>query len=464
MGDSVWREWVQEGSRTLARGGLLLCEGCGRQSSTGNSDGMAGGGDDLTAPLCGVSMALNVTMGPLEATAHAPLGFACRWLPELGTARHSLLVVNPAVDTPWTEEAEPGEEAHEDAVVTRVVTGDTAALGPGSCQNTPMMQAAHPHPGATRPEPWSAHTFVISTGARLARWQDEEAAENGHVTLVPALHAIALPQTFLDAALETIVKGIEDPPLDRAYAAHSTAVMLGHLAAWEQALARLQRDFETSGLGGLEGASRHSTVSEQLHAAVLQHVTILEDDASRTPAYGHPPLPTLVAELAAHDPSWDLIVLNDPPPQKLAHTLTHPSHAPELTAEELEEEPRQATAHLLRIPPCTKAVAWVLSRRFLERLLRAQRRRPYYGPVDVWAWRVRHSDDGDPVHVYAPLVPWFEEDDACTSHQAGAHQQTRLQSTESSAVPSDLTGGGPACRANGLPQVAREWCEQQALR
>ena len=82
---------------------------------------------------------------------------------------------------------------------------------------------------------------------------------------------------------------------------------------------------------------------------------------------------------------------SEPPPYQFSHVLSHPSHAPELRPSELSAPPTLATPHLMRVPPATKAVGWCLSRRFLERLLRAQRAAPYFGPVDVWAWRVRRG-------------------------------------------------------------------------
>ena len=145
---------------------------------------------------------------------------------------------------------------------------------------------------------------------------------------------------------------------------------------------------------------------------------------------------------------------SEPPPHKLSHILSHPTHAPELTTEELSAPPSLATSHLMRIAPCTKAVAWCVSRRFLARLLRAQQARPHFGPVDVWAWRVRHEEDGGAVRAYAPLTPWGEESEDCMSHhapeQSDAAGQVQVEPSHERRAPCP----------DELPEVARRWCQE----
>ena len=155
--------------------------------------------------------------------------------------------------------------------------------------------------------------------------------------------------------------------------------------------------------------------------------------------------------------------MGDPPSQRLSDVLSDASHAPELSTEELSRQPRLVTPHLMRLgAPVHKAVAWVLSGRFVRRLLAAQRARPFYGPVDVWVWRVRHEPrgsedptygasprqaanadmqgfaagpngsffDGGPVRAYAPLLPWVDEDDGCSSHHQAAPAAAVLRTQE----------------------------------
>ena len=166
-----------------------------------------------------------------------------------------------------------------------------------------------------------------------------------------------------------------------------------------------------------------------------EYIVVMEDDASRTPAYGRDPLgrverfslEALVEELEDVDGAWDLIVLNELPPQRMID-LIDLAHAPELTSDELLRPVALATPRLLRVPPTHKAVAWVLSGRFVRRLLAAQAQRPFLGPVDVWAWRVRQPDGG-PVRAYAPLLPWIEEEPSCASHHVGYHHDAQQDAT-----------------------------------
>ena len=138
-------------------------------------------------------------------------------------------------------------------------------------------------------------------------------------------------------------------------------------------------------------------------------------------------LEALVEELEDVDGAWDLIVLNELPPQRMID-LIDLAHAPELTSDELLRPVALATPRLLRVPPTHKAVAWVLSGRFVRRLLAAQAQRPFLGPVDVWAWRVRQPDGG-PVRAYAPLLPWIEEEPSCASHHVGYHHDAQQDAT-----------------------------------
>ena len=102
---------------------------------------------------------------------------------------------------------------------------------------------------------------------------------------------------------------------------------MGHISAWERAYAALLQQ------GGEIGADGNSTASRQ------QHATIMEDDARRTPHYSDPPLSTLVQELAAHDPEWDLIVLRH---AASARPFRTPPCAPSVRA---------------RLPTCPRALA-----------------------------------------------------------------------------------------------------------
>ena len=435
------------GSRRLRPSGLLLCHGraCAPSDLGGSlplelcADGVL----NLTVaeaegPSTGGSVAAEGGGASFDTAASAVayrwppvLPWGCRWLVHSAGARAEpvpepaaepaaeddvgplLILVNPPAEdeAPTKEHGHtPGED--EAAATTVASTGLTSGVTSGgvapagACRSGGGASSGALWPGLAEPTdqatlPWTAGTFVVSSEARRGRWRQLVGDVHPNVTLVPAAMASDLPAAQLDSAFETITRGVRNPPTDRRYAAHSTAVMLGHLAAWRAAAAR---------------------------RPALDFATILEDDARRTPAFGSPPLPDLVAELSAHDPEWDLLVLSALPPHRLSHILSDPSHAPELSAAELDAPPARATAHLMRIPPCTKAVAWVLSARYLRRLLTAQERDPYYGPVDVWAWRVRRAkenedeDDeeergvGGAVRAYAPLLPWVEEEEACASH------------------------------------------------
>ena len=81
--------------------------------------------------------------------------------------------------------------------------------------------------------PWEAHTLVVCTARRRSRWAEHVAA--GNVSIVPAVTPHALSASLRERAYQTMVAGVINPPTDRAYAAHSAAVMLGHVAAWEAA-------------------------------------------------------------------------------------------------------------------------------------------------------------------------------------------------------------------------------------
>jgi len=202
-----------------------------------------------------------------------------------------------------------------------------------------------------------------------------------------------------------------------------------------------------------------------------EYIVVMEDDASRTPAYGRDPLgrverfslEALVEELEDVDGAWDLIVLHELPPHRMID-LIDLAHAPELTSAELRRPAALATPRLLRVPPTHKAVAWVLSGRFVRRLLAAQAQRPFLGPVDVWAWRVRQPGGG-PVRAYAPLLPWIEEEPSCASHHAGYHhdaqqdvaatpQQQQQQQRQQQQQQHQQQHSCPA----SLPRLVQEWC------
>ena len=74
--------------------------------------------------------------------------------------------------------------------------------------------------------------------------------------------------------------------------------------------------------------------------------------------------------------------------------------------------------------------------------------RPFFGPVDVWVWRVLRADGGA-VRAYAPLFPWIEEDRRCLSHSG---------SPAASAAAEPAT----ACPA-GLPAAALRACAELRL-
>lgn len=406
-------------SRRLKPGGALLCHGYGCGATEAQRDAVCGGGF------------LKLNGAETVAASDAPLlPYGCRWLLLDVAARDNqrdegtdgggmrddepyLIAVNPAendagvdvgVSSKASSQAGQGEVGEVRVQITSAsadagFTGRDIGIGAaGSCGAGASARPSWPGQDADGRNPWAVNTFVICTEARRSRWQSfahpssgqRADAEDANVTLVAASLASELPESFLRRAYETVVAGVEAPPTDRRYAAHSAAVMLGHLSAWRAAAERMRTG--------------------------VAFATILEDDAVRTPHFGELPLSALVAELAEHDPSWDMIYLSELPPHPLSHILSHRSHAPELTDAELDAPPTPATRHLMRIAPCTKAVAWVLSRRFLHRLLDAQEASPYFGPVDVWAWRVRRPEDGGAVRAYAPLLPWIEEDNSCSSH------------------------------------------------
>ena len=193
-----------------------------------------------------------------------------------------------------------------------------------------------------------------------------------------------------------------------------------------------------------------------------EYIVVMEDDASRTPAYGRDPLgrverfslEALVEELEDVDGAWDLIVLHELPPQRMID-LIDLAHAPELTSAELRRPAALATPRLLRVPPTHKAVAWVLSGRFVRRLLAAQAQRPFLGPVDVWAWRVRQPGGG-PVRAYAPLLPWIEEEPSCASHHAGYHHDAQ-QDVAATPQQQQQQQQQHSCPAS-LPRLVQEWC------
>ena len=103
----------------------------------------------------------------------------------------------------------------------------------------------------------------------------------------------------------------------------------------------------------------------------------------------------------------------------------------------------------MRVGPVHKAVGWVLSRAFLRRLLHAQAMTPHFGPVDVWVWRQIHRDGGA-VRVYAPLMPWLEEDDRCKSHHEVEEEVEEAAKEVDAAV--DATGEVMAAAAAAMEE------------
>jgi hypothetical protein len=137
----------------------------------------------------------------------------------------------------------------------------------------------------------------------------------------------------------------------------------------------------------------------------------------------------------------------------------HAEHTPELPAAARRVPPAPATRHLLRVGPTIKAVGWVLSRRFLARLLAAQRAQPFMGPVDVWAWRVVDAAGGGAVRAYAPRLPWIEEDGGCTSH----HDASDGGGAAAHVVPA-APAAFEACPVDRLPHVVLDACQRLGLR
>eukprot|EP00965_Chrysotila_dentata_P121305 4010920-Pleurochrysis_carterae.AAC.1 len=212
-------------------------------------------------------------------------------------------------------------------------------------------------------------------------------------------------------------------PNPRRYAAHLAAGMMGHVLAWEKA------------------------VSQE-----LDYAWFLEDDAQRTPSFNAPLFSELLAEIAAFDPEWDILLMAEDPFTKFDFAV-NPKHVPEISVAEMAASPRAVTKHWLRVAPALKAVAWVLSRSFLQRLVARIHDSPFFGPVDVWAWRVRRLDGGA-VRAYAPMMPWVEEKRACVSHSA-----MKSTTNNTSAMEQGTRGQCP----DGLPTVVQEACRQLGL-
>lgn len=451
-----WYPTLRLASCHLARGGALLCHGCASSAhATVCTDGQ------LVMPASAPSITGDTIDDGHETTGAdqgEPLGRACQIIPELAPnpdAPTVMFVVDPAGPDAMSGTAERVDDidtATDDVKTMGRRTDDVHSV-PGACAGGVYGDAYYP---GLVPPPWGPHTFVVSGRARRSRWAAD--ADAGNVTIIEALTPAALPAALLTLAFDTIVDGIANPPTDRAYAAHSAGVMIGHIAAWEAAATELA------------AATTSSSGAEHAVDALPAYALIVEDDAARTPSFARPPLPSLVAELAAHDPEWDLLILHEPPPQRLSDVLSDASHAPELSLAEMTAPPTRATPNLMRIAPTHKAVAWVLSPRFLARLLAEQAARPYYGPVDVWVWRQRRADGGA-VRAYAPLMAWVEEDATCRSHHAPSNSEPPYPAAHATQVgvsvhaprEPDVSEGEDVMRCpSELPQLTRTLCEKAA--
>ena len=113
--------------------------------------------------------------------------------------------------------------------------GGGGGLEAGGCSSSSSTHFFYP---GYAPQPWEAHTYVISTSQRRRRWVGAAAAaeaSHSNLTIVHAVEASRLPSSLLDKAYTMSIAGIQHPPTDKWYATHSTLVMLGHLGAWEVA-------------------------------------------------------------------------------------------------------------------------------------------------------------------------------------------------------------------------------------
>ena len=364
-------------SRALAQGGVLVCTGCvgrrdGGDSTAQASEAFDGGGRGGVGGCARVSQRMADDARSADELL-VPLGFGCVELPLLPmdyeAASPVLVVAEAASATSMSDRSytsSPGllrQEAHQPSHAA--TNGDARREGAatvwpsqapsqaGSCSEDGRVQPAYP---AIELRPWAARTLVVATERRRGRWETchgcppdpskgstgahstggRSAARPAAVTVVPAVLSSELPSALLDYAYATLVDGMKRPSTDREYAAHSAGVMMGHLSAWEVGsgmvgLRTLSAESADVTMMGAEGAwPGHAHVMVEAHAGAgttgagasgalpaLGYITVLEDDASRTPAYGDPPLDDLVAELEAHDADWDLLVLNELPSTRL---------------------------------------------------------------------------------------------------------------------------------------------------